>query len=295
MTFAEVVLLWVGIGWTSTASSKGMASSRMLDVPLPDSGSDFSDSESDERDYPNPKDKERIISDEKVVRHLSHMYTHLVDELDEEAREKAIATLPKALSKYRVFPRQLHTRLSKKYGGIIPYELGEWARRHSTSTDDWPVASPSDPLVYLMFEVDKKPFQSRVVLQLFSSVVPRTAENFRKLCVGFGSLGYRFSRIHRSETGQLIQGGDITRGDGRGGTSIYGDQFEDENFQLNHSCPGVVSMANRGPNTQNSQFFITCGTCVRACVCDDDDDDDDHIDDTFCFGWRCLRCNAMSS
>jgi hypothetical protein len=202
----------------STAAAVAAERLAMSEVPLPDMSSD---SESDERDYVNPKDKKRPISDEKVLRHLVQMYERIED-LSDSARERIVAKLPSTLAKYKVFPRQLHTMLCKKYGAALPYEFGEWARVHSTPTDDWPVAVPSDPLVYLRFEVDGQPFLDRVVIQLFASVVPRTAENFRQLCVGVGSLGYKFSRIHRTEKDQLIQGGDITMGDGRGGASIYG-------------------------------------------------------------------------
>jgi len=226
-------------------------------LPLPESDSDFSGSESDERDYLDPKDKKTKISDEKVIRHLTKMYD--IVEVPADAKNRIIAGLPKTVRRYRPFPRTLYTSFSKKYKDNVPYELGEWARVHSTDTDDWPLPTPTDPLVFLKFEVDKKPFMHRVAIQLFASVVPKTAENFRQLCIGKSSIGFKFSKIHRTEESKLIQGGDITRGDGRGGMSIYGATFPDENFVLKHSCAGVVSMANCGPNTQNSQFFITCG------------------------------------
>eukprot|EP00062_Callorhinchus_milii_P018643 gi/632972342/ref/XP_007902610.1/ PREDICTED: E3 SUMO-protein ligase RanBP2 isoform X4 [Callorhinchus milii] len=114
----------------------------------------------------------------------------------------------------------------------------------------------SNPVVYFDVRTDHE-ILGKITMELLANIVPRTAENFRALCTGEKGFGFKNSTFHRVFPEFVCQGGDITKHNGTGGKSIYGEQFEDENFVVRHTCPGLLSMVNCGQNTNNSQFFIT--------------------------------------
>jgi len=174
------------------------------------------------------------------------------------------AGVRKALKEVKAMIATTTKAQAKTFGGL--FDKGSM---YTDKSDAFLVPAHKGPLPRVFFDISigGKPM-GRIVIKLFADVVPRTAYNFRTLCTGEHSsakkkLSYEGCKFHRTIDNFMIQGGDFTNHNGTGGESVFNGKFEDENFKLKHDRPFLLSMANSGPGTNGSQFFITTKDCYN--------------------------------
>ncbi len=160
---------------------------------------------------------------------------------------------PIKLNKSKKIKKETHTDIPKEIAKEIPKENPSDIPKENPSDIPKEIIKKDNDMVYIEVE-NNGVVMGKIIIKLFDKIVPKTCNNFRKLCE---TKKYITAPFHRIIKDFMLQSGDFTNYNGTGGVSIYGKQFEDENFKLKHDRPYLLSMANAGPNTNGSQFFIT--------------------------------------
>eukprot|EP00339_Tiarina_fusa_P030012 CAMPEP_0117043850 /NCGR_PEP_ID=MMETSP0472-20121206/30445_1 /TAXON_ID=693140 ORGANISM="Tiarina fusus, Strain LIS" /NCGR_SAMPLE_ID=MMETSP0472 /ASSEMBLY_ACC=CAM_ASM_000603 /LENGTH=473 /DNA_ID=CAMNT_0004755461 /DNA_START=68 /DNA_END=1486 /DNA_ORIENTATION=+ len=192
--------------------------------------------------------------------HLGLYKEAKVDLMDAYGIDKSNKEVRKALALLKEASANAKKKEKAAFGGMF----GKVDMYNDKKGVLMPNANGDNPHVFFQVKQGEEDL-GRVVMQVYKDITPKTAENFRCLCTGEKGTGtsgkplhFKGSAFHRVIKDFMIQGGDFTNGDGTGGESIYGEKFADENFVIKHTKAGQLSMANAGPGTNGSQFFITC-------------------------------------
>jgi len=230
-------------------------------------------SEDDEKDDPEEPD---VNSEEykKMLKELEEQEERDRKEEEKKASERAKKEAEEARKKAEEIRKKAQEKAEKEKEKEEAARLAEEKERRQFQMQIEMYRKLPNPAVFLDVEAEGendplrpaaslKPFRGRLVFELFRDVLPMTSENFRKLCTGELGNGLHFkgNHFHRIIPGFMAQAGDITHGDGTGGMSIYGPKFPDESFIHKHKWPGMLSMANSGPDSNGSQFYITLKKC----------------------------------
>eukprot|EP00826_Nyctotherus_ovalis_P046383 TRINITY_DN5236_c0_g1_i4.p1 TRINITY_DN5236_c0_g1~~TRINITY_DN5236_c0_g1_i4.p1 ORF type:complete len:325 (+),score=123.70 TRINITY_DN5236_c0_g1_i4:73-1047(+) len=192
-----------------------------------------------------------------VAREGLGMYEEALGDFEVSLKENpGDEKLKQEIERCRRKRKEMVAKEKKVYGNMFKASLYD---EKKMPVSEVPKYDKENVRVFMDIKKGEEPAK-KVIFELFSKDVPKTAENFKCFCTGEKvEKGYKGNKFHRIISGFMMQGGDVVNGDGTGSTSIYGKQFDDENFVYKHFGAGLLSMANSGPNTNGSQFFITFG------------------------------------